>query len=507
MPLKETLTRLKAARHTDWVWAKRKYDSYYRRYSSDETVGRRFGELCVQTGRRLCSDDRGLVQPADAATAAADLIEGVLTGRCGPAEVREQTGLDMETMLFLHRLTGGHREAYYALVEDLPTVNEYAPTYITMGPTGKCNVVCPDCIIGGAIFKKERQALKNADDVMPYLAQAEAQGVGSVSFCIGEPTYNVPALYKAFDFIRDSDVLTARSMVTNALFARKYDKAVRFFEGFREHLGDDKARQCMVGVSLNDDLKKVGVPVQATANLIQAFSEVLPDHRLVMQLIMDAGFHNIQNELFTELGERGLVAEPDALQLAEEGYHEALELTNGTRVLVSVMRKQPSLHNPWARAESDFDASDPWVRFFTDEALTKVPLKGLYTYEGGDDPDEGEGGIVVHRITLGPDGVLYPDYHFMVAGARPLGTTMDSAVESFRSDPILGLLLKRGGLNALLETYMSIPEDERLLDDIYAAARSCSTTGMVGANVLFGDYEVAGQLATRLMTHGIASSS
>ena len=35
-----------------------------------------------------------------------------------------------------------------------------------------------------------------------------------------------------------------------------------------------------------------------------------------------------------------------------------------------------------------------------------------------------------------------------------------------------------------------------------ARAMSCSTTGMVAANVLFGDYEVAGQLAVRLLTEG-----
>ena len=107
--------------------------------------------------------------------------------------------------------------------------------------------------------------------------------------------------------------------------------------------------------------------------------------------------------------------------------------------------------------------------------------------------------------SCGVDGVLFPDYHFMVAATRPLGATMESAIKSFRQDPILTLLLRRGGINLLLATYMSIPAEERLIEDIYEPALHCSTTGMIAANVIFGDYEVALQLADRLMRHGISA--
>ena len=111
----------------------------------------------------------------------------------------------------------------------------------------------------------------------------------------------MPILFAAFDKIRESPSLSARSMVTNGLFARKYEKAVQFFRDVREHLGPDKAEKLMVGVSLNDDLRAVGVPVEATANVLQAYGEVFPNHRIVLQLILDTGFHQIQNELFAEL--------------------------------------------------------------------------------------------------------------------------------------------------------------------------------------------------------------
>ncbi len=41
--------------------------------------------------------------------------------------------------------------------------------------------------------------------------------------------------------------------------------------------------------------------------------------------------------------------------------------------------------------------------------------------------------------------------------------------------------------------------------DLYEPALHCSTTGMIAANVIFGDYEVALQLADRLMRHGISA--
>ena len=496
MSLRDTLARLGKERAIDRVWAERKHEGYYHRYTRSPEVGQRYGELCLETAARLAEGAAGPVRdPADA-EAAASLLEAIVTGRVGPREVRETTGFGMEAPLFLHRLTGGARSAYEDLVASLPELNDYRPTYMTMGPTGKCNVVCPDCIIGGAIFVKERQHLHKADDVLPILAEARGVGLGKLSFCIGEPTYNLPVLYKTFDAVRESEGLEVRSMVTNALFARSYEKAVLVLRSIVEHLGQDKARKLLLGVSLNDALVGVGVPVTATANLLQAFGEVFGAHRLVLQLIQDEGFHRLQNELFDELGRRGLL-DAGAHRLDAEGFHPELRLTNGVRIVVSVMRKQPSLHNPWARPDRD-----PWVSYFDDEALTAVPLKGLYTYEDGDDPDDEDGGLVVHRITLGPDGVLYPDYHFMVAGARPLGTSLAQAAASFRRDPILGMLLRRGGLNVLLATYMDIPAEERLIADVYAPARSCSTTGMVAANVLFGDDEVALQLATQVLTRG-----
>ncbi|HRE91906.1 MAG TPA: hypothetical protein PK095_22495 [Myxococcota bacterium] len=113
-----------------------------------------------------------------------------------------------------------------------------------------------------------------------------------------------------------------------------------------------------------DTLEEVGVPVEATANLLEAYGVVFPNHRLVLQLILDAGYHHIQNKLFEELGKRGLLADWERYRLESEGCHGELPLTNGLRVIVSQMRKQPSLHNPWARP-----GDDPWVRFYTDEAL------------------------------------------------------------------------------------------------------------------------------------------
>lgn len=504
MTLRDTVEGITLTRPVDRVWAERKFAGYYHRYTSDATVGQRFGELCVEVADRIRAGTTGRLSGDAALDQSYDLMEGIVTGRYGPSDLQKRYGMGMALPLLLHRLTGGHREAYYRLLETMPEQNDYAPTYITMGPTGKCNVVCPDCIIGGAIFRKDRQALHKTEDVLPYLDDAEASGVTSVSFCIGEPTYNIPLLFRAFDRIRESPVLQPRSLVTNALFARRYEKAVAFLEGFAEHLGPEKSRTCMIGVSLNDDLNEVGVPISATANLICAFSQVFPGHRLVVQLIMDEGFHRIQNALFSELGARGVLENAEGLQLTKEGCHPELVLTNGTRVLMSVMRKQPSLHNPWARADGDLPAAeDPWVRYLAPEALHEAPVKGLYTYEGGEDSDETEGGLVVHRITVGPDGILYPDYHFMVSGTRPLGARIADAIQSFRRDPVLGLLLRRGGLNALLSTYHAIPAEERLIEDLYEPTLSCSTAGMAAANVLFGDYEVAGELAVRLMTNGV----
>ena len=93
----------------------------------------------------------------------------------------------------------------------------------------------------------------------------------------------------------------------------------------------------------------------------------------------------------------------------------------------------------------------------------------------------------------------------MVAGTRPLGGTIGEAVSSFRRDPILGILLERGGLNVLLSTYMAIPAGERILPDIYEPARRCTTVGMAAANILFGDGEVAAELLGRLLSHGITA--
>ena len=502
MSLSSTLRSLSMTKAVDFAWAKRKFDGYYHRYAADPEVGQRFGELCLDIMDRLDDGPMGHISNADDANEARNLVEGIVTGGIGANDVRMAFDMGMEIVPVLHRLTGGHREHYYEAIANLPELNDYHPSYITMGPTGKCNVVCPDCIIGGAIFVKDRQLLHKREDFLPQLDEAEAHRVDRVSFCIGEPTYNPPLLFAAFDKIRDSASLSARSMVTNGLFARKYDKAVQFFRDVVDHLGPDKARMLMVGVSLNDDLRNVGVPVEATANVLQAYGEVFPNHRIVLQIILDAGYHKIQNELFAELGRRGLLENAEGYHLESEGTHPELRLTNGLRVIISQMRKQPSLHNAWARP-----GDDPWVRYYTHEALTEVALKGLYTYEDDEEQELGEGGIVVHRVTLGPDGLLFPDYHFMVAATRPLGATMASAMKSFRQDPILSLLLRRGGINLLLATYMSIPREERLIADIYEPALHCSTTGMIAANVIFGDYEVALQLADRLMRHGISAPS
>jgi len=500
MSLRDTLATLSKTHARDLAWTQRKWESHYARYASDEVVGVRYGETCVEVLRRLEDGPAGAITRDDDADEAAELAHAIITGQLGPSEVRARYGLGMETPLFLHRLTGGHRDAYYGAISKLPPLNDYRPSYITMGPTGKCNVVCPDCIIGGAIFIKDRQKLHQSDDVLPYLTEADQTGVHRVSFCIGEPTYNTRILFSAFDRIRESHHLEARSMVTNGLFARKLDKAVGFFEDLREHLGHDKAEKLMVGVSLNDDLMNVGVPVEATANVLEAYGKVFGAHRIVLQLILDEGYHRIQNALFTELGRRGLLADSERYLLESEGCHAELRLTSGLRVIVSQMRKQPRLHNPWARP-----GDAPWVRYYTREALTSVALKGLYTYEDDEEQEPGEGGLVVHRVTLAPDGLLFPDYHFMVANARPLGASLASAIASFRQDPILSLLLRRGGVNLLLSTYMSIPAKDRLIADLYEPATHCSTTGMVAANVIFGDYEVALQLADRLMTQGISA--
>ena len=55
---------------------------------------------------------------------------------------------------------------------------------------------------------------------------------------------------------------------------------------------------------------------------------------------------NIQNELHAELGRRGLLPNAERFQLEGEGTHPELRLSNGLRVIISQMRKQPSLHNP-----------------------------------------------------------------------------------------------------------------------------------------------------------------
>ena len=45
-------------------------------------------------------------------------------------------------------------------------------------------------------------------------------------------------------------------MVTNGLFARKYDKALQFFRDVNDHLGADKARK--LGIKPYDFRKKGG---------------------------------------------------------------------------------------------------------------------------------------------------------------------------------------------------------------------------------------------------------
>ena len=502
MALRETFEELGGTHAVDFDWARRKFRDHYHRYVSNPEVGQRYGQLCVELAGQLHQHGSAVMEDADA-DEVIGLLEGVLTGRLGPSGVRELSGIGMELPIALHRLEcGGFHERYEGLIAELGHQNEYRPNYIAMGPTGRCNVQCPDCIIGGAIFKKHRQTLRIFEDIRPYLQQAEEHGLSSISLCIGEPTWSMPLLGETLDFVRQSPGLRLRSLVTNALFARSPERARYFLNELRARLGDQKARECVLGISLNPDLISVGVPVRATANLIEAFGQVFPNHRLVIQLILDEGFHKPQNALFSELGRRGLLPGHLDLRLPVEGCHARIDLSDGTRMLTSVMLKQPSLHNPWARAGAMEGSTDPWVRYFTRDALEHLALKGLYTYEGGEDADEADTGLIVHRITLGPDGLLYPDYHFMVAGARPLGRSMGEAIDSFRRDPILSLLLQRGGANVLLATYMSIPPEERLIADLYEPALSCSTTGMLAANVLFGDYEVAGQLAVRLLTCG-----
>ncbi len=392
------------------------------------------------------------------------------------------------------------RARYEALVASLDETNAFQPRYLILGPTGRCALRCPECIIGGAIFDKGRQVLRTAADVIPYLAEAEAAGVRQLSFCIGEPTFSRRILYEVLDRVRTSPTLTVRSLVSNGLLGRHLPIARRFFEDLRAHLGEDKARALLFGLSLNDDLRAQGITEAYTANMIEAFGAVFPGRALVLQVIQGEGFHRIQNALIAELGARGLLADAEAKILPSEGTHPRLELENGTTLIVSAMRRQPSLH----LASAPNRTADPWVRTIPRAVLEGFPLKGLYTYEEeGVLPVHGEE-LSVHRLTLGPDGLLYPDYHFMVAGTRPLGRHLSEAISTFRRDPILGLLLERGGLNALLATYQAIPASERKVEDLIASALCCTTPGMVAANVIFGDWEVALQLLERLLTCGLS---
>ncbi len=405
-----------------------------------------------------------------------------------PPEAFQQTGLLPELVALLAQKLGIFRRRYLAFVETLDPTGRYHPQYMNFGPTGMCNLRCADCILWGALFTGQARGKLPLEGVLAHLADAERVGVHGLSMCIGEPTYDVPYMERVLERIRESSSLYLRSFITNGLFGRSRERSIDVWSRILAALGPEKTKRCLFAISSNPELIRQGVAREHTVQAVQTFLEVMPNDLVIVQMIRDEGYLELQRELLEIMVGVGLVA-PESTEGSGERLVRTVPTTNGRTVYFSVMAKMPAIASPDGEREYD-----PYVFYLDPDALSRAEFPGLFMpVVRKPDPDIGEEDR--ERISLGPDGLFYVDYHFMVRRVRPLGETLPEALESFRKDPLLTLLSQEGGLNRVLDAYQSMPADMRPIHDLVRLVGEYSTVSMVAANVIFGDEDIALRLA------------
>ena len=187
-----------------------RYLHHDRRFVDDPTVRARWFATAERVRARLAGQIDDTLQPVAAA------LGQVLDERPRAEERFQEIGLPPELVSLLAQQLGVYREAYLAHVAGLPTTGDYAPRYLNLGPSGRCNLRCPTCILWGALFRGDSGQGLDRAAVLGHLDDAARLGddVG-LSLCIGEPTVNLPLLDAVLERVRTSPTLSLRSFITN----------------------------------------------------------------------------------------------------------------------------------------------------------------------------------------------------------------------------------------------------------------------------------------------------
>ncbi len=395
-----------------------------------------------------------------------------------------------EMVTWLAQRLGLFSEDYQRFVNTLPSRGAYRPRYLNFGPTGLCNLRCADCILWGALFRRGAGRGVSIDTVLDHLDDAEQAGGVGLSFCIGEPTVDMAGLEAVLARVAGSERLSARSFVTNARFGRTRDRALGVWRRVLAALGAEQTASCAFAVSVNAELARQGVDLGHAVTALDAFLEVMPNDLVIAQLIRDDGYLQLQQELLAALHAAGLLA-ADVSPSEGDGRSlvRTVRLKDDRQLIFSVMAKMPPINRPGAE-----QAPDPYVFYLDPEEVFAGQVHGLFGRRGGQGTSEAAAGGN-QRMALGPDGVFYLDYHFMVRAARPLGRTFGEATASFGRDPILTRLVADGGLGHVLQAYQQMPPEQRPIQDLAPLVGRYSTVSMAAANVLFGDEDLALRLA------------
>lgn len=464
-----------------------------RRFGSDGPVRQHFLSTLGRVRERLDAvDPRDTGLPLDGGRRAA-LLAGL--GELRRAQPRDEDAFRRlnvlpEMITWLAQRLGVFGEDYRAYVDTLPRRGSYRPRYLNFGPTGLCNLRCADCILWGALFRNGAGRGVPLPQVLTHLDDAEQAGGVGLSFCIGEPTTDMATLEAVLARVARSEVLSARSFVTNARFGRTRERAVAVWQRILASLGAERAAGCVFAVSVNPELTRQGVDPAHAVRVIDTFLEVMPNDLVIVQLIRDEGYLEQQRELLELLGEAGLLAGDAPVTEAGAGsLVRSTPLRGGRQLVFSVMAKMPPINQPGAEQRPD-----PYVFYLDPEAVLCGDVRGLFMRRGGSGASE-EAAQGNQRLALGPDGAFYLDYHFMVRAVRPLGRSFAEAMASFERDPILTRLVPEGGLGAVLQAYQEMPESERPILDLGPLVGRYSTVSMAAANVLFGDEDIALRLA------------
>lgn len=469
-----------------------RYVDHDQRLVHDGPVRDRFGATVRAVRAALAADPDGAdrrLGSDGAVRAALDKALGRLEAGLPRQESAFQAvGLPPELVTLIAAQLGVFRPAYEAFVAGLPRSGTYRPRYLNVGPTGRCNLTCPGCILWGALFAEDGAGRVPPDALEGHFADAERLGFPEgVSFCIGEPTADLRALDRALDRVRASGRLYARSFVTNGRFARSEDAAARVWSRVLAHLGPEKTRRCVFAVSSNRELTAQGVGPEHAVHAVAAFRAVMPNELVVIQIVRDEGYAPQRAELLERFVARGLLSRAE-LAAAPTRDARGFRLDGGLRLVFSGMQKMPAAGRPGAEL-----VPDPWQGALGLETFADPQAPGLFM---GRDDDPAAPHESVARITLGPDGWFYPDYHFLARRARPLARTLPEAIERFERDPILTLLQRRGGWKALVEAWDRVPPDERPLADLRPYLARYPTVSAAAAGVVFGDEDLALRVAT-----------